>query len=146
MSMFQRMQKKLSYLTSYFCSVFTSEDSLSLPSFSIPSTICPIDAINISVRAVHLKLTNINVSKSPGPDGWAPIVLKEVADSICLPMYLIFTVPSSWKRGCVTPIFKRGERNILQNYQLITLTSMVGKILESLVRVPYLITLIATLY
>jgi len=47
-----------------------------LPSFSIPTTICLINATNISV---HNKLTNINIS---GPDGWSPVVTKEVADSI----------------------------------------------------------------
>ena len=91
--------------------------------------------------AVHHKLSNIDVSKSPGPDGWPPVVLKETADSISLPLYLIFVkslnqglVPSSWKRGCVSPIFKKGARNLPQNYRPITLTSIVGKILESLVR------------
>jgi len=86
MSVFQRILE-------LFLQFFTSEDSLSLPSFSIPSTICSIDAVNISSSAVH--------SKSPGSDGWPPVVIKEVADSINLAIYLIFakslesgTVPS----------------------------------------------------
>ena len=132
---------KSELFNNYFCSVFTREDSLSLPSFSVSGTIPPIDTISISLDAIHQKLSNINVSKSPGPDGWPPAVLKGIADSISLPLFLIFTkslehgvVPSSWKRGYVTPIFKKGARNLPQNYRPITLTSTVGKILESLVR------------
>ena len=132
---------KAELFNNYFCSVFTREDSLSLPSFSVSGTIPPIDTISISLDAIHQKLSNINVSKSPGPDGWPPAVLKGIADSISLPLFLIFTkslehgvVPSSWKRGYVTPIFKKGARNLPQNYRPITLTSTVGKILESLVR------------
>jgi len=132
---------KAQLLNNYFCSVFTNEDSHSLPSFEIPCTIFPIDTIEISWASVFHKLSNINTSKSPGPDGWPPIVLKETADSISLPLFLIFNkslecglVPSSWKRGCVTPIFKKGSHKSPKNYRPITLTSTVGKILESLVR------------
>ena len=50
----------------------------------------------------------MDVSKSSGPDGWPPVILKETADSISLPLYLIFVkslnhglVPSNWKKGSV---------------------------------------------
>ena len=44
------------------------------------------------------------------------------------------TIPSSLKKGCISPIFKKGARNFPQNYRPIILTSIVGKILESFVR------------
>ena len=66
-------------------------------------------------RYIHQKLSNINVSKSPGPDGWPPT---GIVDFISLPLFLIFTkslehgvVPSSWKRGYVTPIFNKGAQS-----------------------------------
>ena len=33
------------------------------------------------------------------------------------------TIPSSLKKGCISPIFKKGARNLPQNYRPITLTS-----------------------
>ncbi len=43
-------------------------------------------------------------------------------------------VPGDWKTANVTPIFKKGDRNILRNYRPINLTSVVGKMLESIIR------------
>ena len=69
------------------------------------------------------------------------MVLKETADSISLPLYILFTksinagtLPAAWKQGHVTPIYKKGPRCLVQNYRPITLTSIIGKILESIIR------------
>ena len=43
-------------------------------------------------------------------------------------------LPSIWNRGHGTPIHKKGSRSSPNNYQPITLTSVIGKILESIVR------------
>ena len=56
-------------INNYFCSVFTCEDPHSLPSFGVLSSISPISTIDISLGAVHHKLSNVDASKSPGPDG-----------------------------------------------------------------------------
>ena len=68
------------------------------------------------------------------------MVLKETADSISLPLYILFTksinagtLPVAWKQGHVTPIYKKGPRHLVQNYRPITLTSINGKILESII-------------
>ena len=37
-------------------------------------------------------------------------------------------------KGCVTSIYKKAPRHLVQNYQPITLTSIIGKILESIAR------------
>ena len=71
------------------------------------------------------------------------MVLKETADSISLPLYILFTksintgtytLPVAWKQGHVTPIYKKGPHHLVQNYRPITLTSIIGKILESIIR------------
>jgi len=76
----------------------------------------------------------LNSSKSPGPDGWAPIVLKEIAQQICMPLHIIFSkslntgnVPDNWKEGPVVPIYKKGSHQQASNYRPITLTSIIGK-------------------
>ncbi|KAG8433513.1 hypothetical protein GDO86_017703 [Hymenochirus boettgeri] len=43
-------------------------------------------------------------------------------------------VPLDWKKADVIPIFKKGSRSQPGNYRPVSLTSVVGKILESLIR------------
>ena len=42
-------------------------------------------------------------------------------------------VPSIWKQGVVTAIYKKGNRNLASNYRAITLTSIVCKLCEDFV-------------
>jgi len=37
------------------------------------------------------------------------------------------TVPSDWKEALITPLFKKGERNVASNYRPVSLTSVVLK-------------------
>ena len=112
-----------------------------MPHFDLPHGILPLSDINITTDIILDKLTTLNSAKSPGPDGWPPFVLKEIAQHICLPLYIIFSkslatgcVPDNWKRGHVIPIYKKGRCKQASNYCPITLTSIIGKLLESIVR------------
>ncbi len=42
-------------------------------------------------------------------------------------------VPSAWKLSRVTPIFKKGDSNLVENYRPISILSLVGKVQERLV-------------
>ena len=68
-------------------------------------------------------------------------VLKELSSSLSLPLSLIFRkslesgiLPKQWKEATVTPIFKKGSRRDTGNCRPISLTSVPGKITESLIR------------
>ena len=41
-------------------------------------------------------------------------------------------MPNKWKMGEWTPVFKKGERQLIQNYRPITVLPLIGKIFEHL--------------
>uniref|UniRef100_A0A4W3J3H8 Reverse transcriptase domain-containing protein n=1 Tax=Callorhinchus milii TaxID=7868 RepID=A0A4W3J3H8_CALMI len=131
-------------LNKYFASVFTLEDTKNLPKIegNQETNISEeLKEINISKVIELEKLLGLKTDKSPGPDGLLPWVLKEVAAEIVDALLLIFqnsldsgTVPVDWKVANVTPLFKKDGREKMGNYRPISLTSVVGKILESIIR------------
>ena len=97
--------------------------------------------VDTSPSIVFSKLSALQSCKSPGPDGWPPAVLKETAADISIPLSIIFSkslqsghLPVCWKIANVVPIHKTGSRHLTTNYRSISLTCIVGKVLESIVR------------
>ena len=98
-------------------------------------------SISVTEAAVHKALNKLKSDKSPGPDNIHPKLLHEVAAEVVRPLTLIFQksvsegkLPSDWKKANITPIYKKGSRNEAGNYRPVSLTSVVCKLLESIIR------------
>ena len=132
---------KADALNSFFCSVFTKEDLSCIPCLDCYGGDYPLDNVEITVDGVLGKLKNLNVNKSQGPDQIHPRVLFEARNEIVAALVIIFqrtlshhTLPSDWKSAHVTPLFKKGSRSLPANYRPVSLTSVVCKICESLLK------------
>ena len=87
------------------------------------------------------QLSRLNTNKAPGPDGIHPYVLRELAAEIAYPVCKLYnqsleegTLPEDWTIAIVTPIFKKGKKKDPTNYRPVSLTSVLGKVMEKLVR------------
>ena len=87
------------------------------------------------------KLKQLKITNSPGPDGIHSRVLSDCAGSLAVPLATLFCqslssgcLPEDWRLGTVVPIYKRGCKNLPENYRPVSLTSVVCKVLESIIR------------
>ncbi|CAL4141793.1 unnamed protein product, partial [Meganyctiphanes norvegica] len=124
-----------------FQSVFVREGNEPVPQINFLFDGIPLCNFEFDVPEVHKILSNLKESSAPGPDDIHPKVLKECADNLALPLYLLFRdsldtsiIPDLWKTAYVTPIYKKGIKSDPLNYRPISLTSVPCKIFEKILR------------
>ena len=86
-------------------------------------------------------LKTLNAHKFPGPDLILPRILKECAHELSTPLCAFFNksfstglLPADWKMANITPIHKKGHKHKKENYRQLSLTSVVCKVAENIVR------------
>ena len=91
----------------------------------------------ISELEVLSALRALDPDKTLGPDGIPSRILKETAQQIAPSITLLFNksmnsgvVPDEWKLANVVSVYKRGEKEDVQNYRPISLLCIVSKLLE----------------
>ena len=74
-----------------------------------------------------------------GPNEIHLRVPRELADVVTKPLSVILEmlrqsgeVHGGWKKGTITPIFNKGKKDDPGNYQIVSLTPVLGKIMEQI--------------
>ncbi|KAK8738331.1 hypothetical protein OTU49_017424, partial [Cherax quadricarinatus] len=130
-----------SIFNNYFLSVFTQEDTNNIPVINFYSGLEEkLCNITVTSEMVVKQIDRLKQNKSPGPDEVFSRVLKECKMELCEPLTNIFNlclqtgvVSDMWKMANVIPIFKTRDKSLPSNYRPISLTSIVGKLLESII-------------
>jgi hypothetical protein len=123
-----------------FSKVFTRESVAGTPKLDFPRNTTAFTDIEFSEELVLEKLRGLDKTKSPGPDRITASVLKTCADILCRPLSMLFgqsfdpgVLPSDWRMAIICPIFKKGDKFDPGNYRPVSLTSLVVKIMESII-------------
>ena len=97
--------------------------------------------LNFCPENIKHLLRNINSNKACGPDGIHGKILKNCAGGLAFPLSLLFEIsynsgiiPTEWKLAHVVPIHKKGSKENIENYRPISLTSLMMKTFERLIK------------
>ena len=131
---------KANCLNDYFASIsHIDERQASVP--NLPNyTTANLSNIVLQESEIRDVIKILDTNKAVGEDLISHKVLKNVCQTICLPLCLLFNkslsvcvFPKIWKSAIVMPLFKKGNTNLCSNYRPISLLSCVGKLMERVV-------------
>ena len=129
----------------FFASVFgidnNSDIGINSNEDEILGNVNSLTSFEITTDSVGKIIRALDTNKSMGPDGISARILKEGVDSLSYALTKIFNksladsvVPDDWKLANVVPIHKKGDKEVVENYRPISLTSIVCRIMEKAVK------------
>ena len=93
--------------------------------------------MQLSESEILSVMKNLDIRKAVGPDNIPPVLLEECCYELCASLCSLYNrslsegyVPTEWLKANVTPIFKSGDRHLLNNYRQMSLLSIVSKVME----------------
>ena len=100
-----------------------------------------LTTINSTKEDVESAIKSLKINSVPGPDGMTGELLTNCASVISEPLAALFTksltegsVPTLLKCAAVVPIYKGGDRSLPSNYRPVSLTPILMKVMEKIVR------------
>ena len=131
--------QKAELFSEYFANVFVQDNNI-MPPFSVDN-VGEVNAFTCDTRCLVKIVKKLKSGSSPGPDMINAHFLKNIIANIANPLCTLFDkclsegfVPNEWKVAYVIPIHKKGDPQSPDNYRPVSLTSVLCKILERLVR------------
>ena len=101
----------------------------------------PFHHIDITTTDVISAISETKLNSSPGPDNFPPIILHKCKEELASPLRSIMKksletskVPQKWKTANITCIHKGGDKSQAVNYRPVSLTSVISKLLERIIR------------
>jgi len=132
------IEKANLFASLFACNSTLDDQGKQPPLFAHPLSL--MSAVKFTSRKTRSFLLKLDTSKSSGPDGIPAVVLKRCAPELAPVLSKLFrlsyncgTCPSSWKLADVLPIPKKGRHSDPTNYRPISITSLLCKVMESLV-------------
>ena len=93
--------------------------------------------VDFDISKVKDILSSIDSNKAQGPDNIHGLVLKKCACALAKPLSIISKlvystgiIPVEWKLANVVPVFKKDEKENVENYRPISLACICGKVME----------------
>ena len=134
-------QQKCKMFNDFFCKQFTQASTYSTPIDFDRNHDNDFNNETFHFDEVVDILRKLDASKATGPDNIDGIVLKKCHKSLAYPLVLIFnkvfdegSIPTEWKNANVVPVHKKGDKSNVENYRPISLTCLIMKVFEKLVR------------
>ena len=133
-------KEKAELFTTFFCKqcslIFTNSV---LPPL-VYRTNARLNQIPISENDIVSLICRLNPNKATGSDGISAQMLLLCGNTVAIPLKIIFSnilytgiYPNTWKLANVTPVHKKGDKQVIKNYRPISLLPICGKILEKVI-------------
>ena len=125
-----------------FQSVFTKLDPNDIRPNLPRETYSRMEIRNIifTPQKVEFAINTLKVNSSPGPDEIPPTFLKNCLQVLRAPLATMMNnvmgtghFPETWKKAIVVPIYKKGNKQLAENYRPISLTSVLCKCMEKII-------------
>ena len=107
------------------------------PNTGINKSLFLTDIMLIIIDAIH----ELSPNSAAGPDCVPSSLLVNCATELATVLLLILShslsygvIQKSWKRAAIIPMYKSGDQAVPSNYRQISLTSVICKVLERIIR------------
>ena len=130
-----KAKEKVNFLIEYFHSVFSPKSSFNLSDMKCENTI--LSNFSISKTYLNQIVTELDITKSRGPDGLPPIFFQRTARELTTFLHCVFKnikrvkkKPDKWKVAALSPTYRKGDKRLMENYRPVSLLNIIRKLLE----------------